>query len=267
MRFQFYQPSKILQPYIQGYLEADIMNGHEGGQHTLFPNGFSGMFFNSGNLGKLILNEEFTICPISVYGQIDHPFTAIHHPGFYSLGILLKPTVLSKFLRTDMSEFTNNAHDGLLLRQDLKILYEKLQYATSISKKLELIEAYFITKLMDLPSRRTITDHAVHLIQGQGNISIENISKVLNISQRSLEINFKKSVGLSPKTYSLVMRFKRMEQQLKHISVASWDKMNFAFEYYDQNHFIKDFKRFTGHTPSAYLLQNLEMGRSYLANK
>jgi AraC-like DNA-binding protein len=266
MKFQFYKPSKILQPYIQGYLEADSNGSYVGGQHTLFPNGFSGIFFNFGSLGKLILKEEFTICPISVYGQIDHHFTAIHTPGFYSLGVLLKPTVLSKFLRVDMSEFTNKAFDGLLLRHDLKMLHEKLQTTNSTHKKLELIEAYFITTLMVLPSQNTITDHAVQLILREENIPIGKLSDVLHISQRYLEINFKRSVGVSPKTYSLIMRFKRMEQQLKTISVANWDKMSFACEYHDQNHFIKDFKRFTGHTPSEYLLRNLEMGRSYLVS-
>ena len=263
MRFQFYQPSKILQPYIQGYLEGDNMNGSTGGQHTLFPNGYSGIFFNFGNLGKLILKDKFTIHPISIYGQIDHHFTAIHTPGFYSLGVLLKPTVLSKFLRVDMSEFTNKTYDGMLFRHDLKMLHEKIQASPSIKQKIELLEGYFIAALMVLP-QRTIADHALYLLHQQETISIEKLADDMSISQRYLEINFKSAVGLSPKTYSLIMRFKRMEHQLKKISAARWHQLNFAGAYHDQNHFIKDFKRFTGYTPSNYLLENLEMGRSYL---
>ena len=90
------------------------------------------------------------------------------------------------------------------------------------------------------------------------------MAKEIGVSQRHLEIQFKRSVGLSPKTYSLIQRFKRMEFALRESSTVHWQDMVFAYDYYDQNHFIKDFKRFTGQTPSGYLLNNFEMGRSYL---
>ena len=50
---------------------------------------------------------------------------------------------------------------------------------------------------------------------------------------------------------AFIMRFKRMEEQLMRAPVIRWHQMNFAAEYHDQNHFIKDFKRFTGFTPSS----------------
>src|SRR6187549_2471153 len=104
MKFQSYLPSPLLQPFIQCYLEADSMLNTESEEHTLFPNGFSGIFFNFGRPGKLMLKETYTTAPVSIYGQIDHHFKVMHTPGFYSLGVLLKPTTLSKLLRTDISE-------------------------------------------------------------------------------------------------------------------------------------------------------------------
>jgi methylphosphotriester-DNA--protein-cysteine methyltransferase len=86
----------------------------------------------------------------------------------------------------------------------------------------------------------------------------------MGASERHLEKQFKKHVGLSPKIYAMIVRFKTMEQLLISKPKLRWGKINFADQYYDQNHFIKEFKRFTGHTPSDYLLNSLEMGRSYL---
>src|SRR5688572_3790731 len=118
MLFQFYQPSKTLQPFIEGYLEADVRNHTKKASHTLFPNGFSGIFFNFGNKGKLIVKDAYDTPSVSIFGQIDCHFTIEHGPGFYSLGVLLKPAVLSKIFRLNMAELTNRAFHGELFRND-----------------------------------------------------------------------------------------------------------------------------------------------------
>jgi AraC-like DNA-binding protein len=263
MKFQFYQPSEILKPFIQGFLEADFRNSLEDGDHLLFPNGQSGIFFNFGPKGKMFLRKEFETPAVSIYGQIDRHFKVSNPSGFYSIGVLMHPTLLSKFLKVDMSEFCNAAFDGSLLSQTLTTLYEKMEEASSVTLKIALLENYFFTALTALPTNKTLSDIALQMIRADTS-SIAGIARQLKISQRSLEMNFKREVGVSPKTYSMILRFMRVEQQLKTLPVASWQKMNFAGEYHDQNHFIKDFKRFTGNTPSEYLVENLDMGKSYL---
>jgi AraC-like DNA-binding protein len=264
MVFNFYPSSKILQPFVQGYLEATSMQSKEGGQHTLSPNGFSGIFFNFGNFGKLILKEEYTTPPISIYGQIDRHFTAIHYPGFYSLGVLLKPTALSKLLRVDMGELTNKAFEGQLICKDLKQLHNLLEEAPSVKGKIDWLNKYFTKAFSHTSATDTLADATLRSIQRNAAVSIKKMAHDLSVSERYLETQFKKLVGVSPKTYSLIIRFKRMEQVLIQKSTSQWEQLNFVNEYYDQSHFIKDFKRFTGHTPSDYLMNNVEMSRSYL---
>lgn len=234
------------------------------GEYDLFPNGLSGIFFNFGSQGKLILEKDYLTPPVSLFGQIDQCFTAVHNPGFYSLGVLFKPTTLSKFLRVDLSEFTNKAIDGTLLRSDLYLLHTQLQDANTIQDKVNLLNEYFSRVLLNLPLKKTITDHALDLINTESKLSIEKLATHLNISPRYLEKTFKQSVGLSPKVYSMIVRFKRMERQMANGVPAAWGQMDFVQEYYDQTHFIKEFKRFTGHTPSEYLMSNFSMGSSYL---
>lgn len=264
MVFNFHAPAKILSAHIQGYLETHSADTMQGGEHTLFPNGFSGMFFNFGQPGQLILKQTFTISPVSIYGQIDHHFTAIHHPGFYSLGVLFKPTSLSKLLRADMAEFTNQAFDGSLIRKDLLELHQRLEASMDLAEKISVLNAYFIKAFTNIETNNTLADETLLNIQRQPRVSIRNLAQDLRVSERYLEMQFKKYVGLSPKTYSLILRFKQIEEQLNATANPRWRQMDFAQDYYDQNHFIKDFKRFTGHTPSDYLLSNVAMGRSYL---
>lgn len=264
MVFNFHAPAKILSPHIQGYLEANSMHPTQGGEHTLFPNGFSGIFFNFGKPGKLILKETYTTAAVSIYGQIDRHFTAIHAPGFYSLGVLLKPTSLSKLLRADMSEFTNKAFDGTLIRKDLQALHLRLEEATSLAAKIALLNEYFTKAFALIQPVSTLADATLLAMHKNPKTPIKQLAQELQVSERHVELQFKKYVGLTPKTYSLIIRFKQIEQQLNASTTPRWRQMDFAQDYYDQNHFIKDFKRFTGHTPSDYLLTNLELGRSYL---
>lgn len=264
MEFRVHHPSPHLQPFIQCYLEADSTGTMERGEHTLFPNGLSGIFFNFGNMGRLIIKEEYKTPCVSVFGQIDRHFQVVHWPGFYSLGVLMKPSVLSWMLRVDMSEFTNRAFAGETIRSNFTELHSQLEETRSVKMKIALIENYLVKNLPALTRAHSLTDHALHLIHQQNISSVEQIAKYLQVSQRYVEMQFKKTVGLSPKTYLLIQRFKRMEEQVRNMKTIHWREMSFASEYYDQNHFIKDFKRFTGLTPSDYLIENLAMGRSYL---
>jgi len=265
MIFRFHLPAKSLRPYVQGYLDADYQKTTEKGEHTLFPNGYSGIFFNFGNRGKLIINEEYETPFVSVFGQIDHHFSIIHYPGFYSFGVLFKPTILSWLLKVEMTSLTNKAFDAQLLSWHFKSLHEQMEEVTSIENKIRLFEDYLMNELAGRNYTTTLADHALSLIHQ--NKSIPEVAKQLLVSQRHLETQFKNAVGLSPKSYSLIMRFKRIEEQLKRTAVVSWRELPFADEYYDQNHFIKEFKRFTGLTPTSYLLKNLDVGRSYLTVK
>lgn len=163
-----------------------------------------------------------------------------------------------------MAAFTNKAFDGRSIRHDLQILHSQLEEAQAVKNKIEKLNYFFAKAFLNLPSTLTIADAALNLMHRPIMPSIKSLAHQLKISERYLETQFKKYVGLSPKTYSMIIRFKRMEQQLQTKSSVSWEQLDFTHEYYDQNHLIKDFKRFTGQTPSDYQMNNLEMGRSYL---
>lgn len=264
MEFKVHLPSPQLRPYIQCYLEGDGRKDTIITENTLFPNGYSGIFFNFGNTGKITLRSNVDVPAVSVFGQIDRHFTVQHSPGFYTLGVLVKPAVLSKLLRINMGEFTNNAFDGALIRKDLSMLRIDLEESQSVVGKIILIERLIGKLISSTPQKVSMVDYALQLLQQPVSHPIQKIARRLQVSERHLENQFRIQVGLTPKTYSLLVRFKRIEQQLRKLSTVRWQDLSFADEYFDQNHFIKDFKRFTGLTPTSYLLNDFGMGRTYL---
>ena len=85
-------------------------------------------------------------------------------------------------------------------------------------------------------------------------------SKHLNVilkddksKRRQLERNFKKQIGLTPKQLSKVIRLQATLQMLLNQTTRTLTDIAYESEYYDQSHFIKDFKEFTGLTPKEFL--------------
>ncbi len=261
MQFKVYPPAKQLASYIHAYMEADCSD--QAGENTLFPNGYSGIFFNFGNTGEIIIKEKVQTPRVSIYGQIDRPFAVTNPQGFYALGVIFKPSALSKLFPFDMSELVNTTMDGQLVNKEFEELYSRLGESPDIAGKLMLMNRFFMTAFTRVAAPPTLADHALHVMELYRNIPMENLAREVGVSQRYLERKFTSAVGLSPKTFSLIQRFKRIEHELR-MSQGSWADLKFANQYYDQNHFIKDFKRFTGHTPTMYLLENFEMAHSYL---
>lgn len=90
------------------------------------------------------------------------------------------------------------------------------------------------------------------LLDNKQNLSINAICKQLNISRKHLNHLSKEHVGVSQKMLSSL---NRLQNTLKIISASSLEKLtNVAYQsdYFDQAHFIKDFKRFTDLKPTEY---------------
>jgi methylphosphotriester-DNA--protein-cysteine methyltransferase len=79
-------------------------------------------------------------------------------------------------------------------------------------------------------------------------ILIDDISK-----RRQLERHFRKQIGISPKQLSKVIRLQATLQMLINQNSETLTEIAYESEYFDQNHFIKDFKEFVGVTPKEFL--------------
>jgi len=83
--------------------------------------------------------------------------------------------------------------------------------------------------------------------------SIQEISEKVNISQRQLERKFAELIGVSPKQYLRLTRIKKVIQMIEHNQSLNLTDIAYYCGYFDQAHFIKDFKHITDQTPSSYI--------------
>ena len=87
----------------------------------------------------------------------------------------------------------------------------------------------------------------------RGALSIRDLSEQMGISHKHLIALFHEEVGLSPKRFCRIRRFQGVLEAIEHSGRVDWADLACACGYYDQAHFIREFRDFAGMNPSAYL--------------
>ena len=139
--------------------------------------------------------------------------------------------------------------DNFILRSELLLLEEQLSEAATHPAKVKVIEEFLVSRMIAITPDMLVVK-ALNLIYARnGNIRITELCAQLNTSQSPLEKRFRKVVGASPKKFASVVRLKNM---LKGDGNIPLTQRGLDAGFYDQSHFIKEFKRFTGDTPENY---------------
>ena len=90
------------------------------------------------------------------------------------------------------------------------------------------------------------------LFQQKGAADIVSLARFANLSVRTLERRFDDAVGYSPKVLARVIRFDCVKNELMQNPALRLSDLSYRYRYFDQAHFIRDFRQFTGESPSAF---------------
>src|SRR5206468_2173450 len=93
------------------------------------------------------------------------------------------------------------------------------------------------------------------IIRSGGRVSIESVAEMSGVSRQHLARAFAHHVGVTPKTFARVMRFRRAMELGKR---QLWAEVAAELGYFDQSHLIADFREFAGETPVPFFLSQAE---------
>jgi AraC-like DNA-binding protein len=142
-------------------------------------------------------------------------------------------------------------------------LVEQIRNTTSLQQKINTLQQFLLTQL-SLHKQDLIFEYCVEkIIASKGKITIKELEKKTGYSSRWLNMKFNDKLGISPKNLSSIIRFKQYYQSFINGNEKSFFRNDFYEFYYDQSHFIKDFKRFTGLPPARLEKQTNNFGESY----
>jgi AraC-like DNA-binding protein len=164
------------------------------------------------------------------------------------------------FVEMPLYELTDSVVDGeLVLTNEIMDLRDMLLEAATVTQKFSSAETYLNKKFCHKLIINPFTEFAVNkILETPHQLSIEYISAKVGYSQKHLIKLFKDNVGLTPKSFLKVIRFQKAINEIEHSKKADWTGIAFESGYYDQAHFINDFKAFSGFTPKEYMLKQSE---------
>ncbi|HTB25850.1 MAG TPA: helix-turn-helix domain-containing protein [Puia sp.] len=132
----------------------------------------------------------------------------------------------------------------------INLILEQLSEADSLYNTITIIEQFLLSKSINLKKLLPIDSVFQLLVKGGGLIPIEQLASASCLSNRQFERVFKNRIGLSPKFFSRLVRFSRAWLIKENQPDISWLQLAYKCGYYDQMHFIRDFKEFTGENPT-----------------
>lgn len=171
------------------------------------------------------------------------------------LGVHFKPGGAAPFLRLP-ADAVCDRHVAL---EDIwgslaRRLRERLQEAKGIAARCAILEAALLqaARRQPRPCHSTVA-HALHVFATAPEMPrMGDMARRLEISQRRFIQLFGQEVGLTPKLYGRIRRFRGVLEMLEAEQDIAWADVAAACGYYDQAHFIRDFRAFAGITPRMY---------------
>lgn len=213
--------------------------------------------------GKTFASREHDI---TLTGLVDVPVVldAEKNIATETIGIEFNPKGVYRFFHLNLNEIRNQIYSLQdLLGTTGKHLTEQIANAASAQQKIALVQQFLIHQL-SLSKEDFIFEYCIEKINSsKGTIAIKELERKTGYSSRWLNIKFNEKLGVSPKNLSSVIRFKQFYRAFINGNEKSFLKKYFYEFYYDQSHFIKDFKRFTGLAPTKFEKQINSFGESY----
>ena len=125
--------------------------------------------------------------------------------------------------------------------------------APTLTEKFGLMETILTARMnADIYGWERV-QHAVRtLARMDGTLSIRDLSDGIGMSQKHLNTQFKRMVGVTPKSLARVMKLQNVLYSIDPRQPANWADIAYSCHYYDQAHFNRDFQAFTGLNPTTY---------------
>lgn len=166
--------------------------------------------------------------------------------------IMFRPCGLYRLLGFSLDEIVDcDFEASLILGNDIANVTERLMNISSNERRNTIVQDYLLRKLSKLKPAFPIDRAMLELIAAHGNLSMDNLASQACLSVRQLERQSLQRIGLSPKYFSRMVRFSEAYKFKERNPFTPWIDIAYRFGYFDQMHFIRDFRHFTENNPST----------------
>ncbi|NND34648.1 MAG: helix-turn-helix transcriptional regulator [Saprospiraceae bacterium] len=257
VEYQVYRPGPLVDVFIDHFL---IAKGYPTFiEEQLFTNNEIELFFNLGdrNDGQLHSDQPNLSFSSTVISGLRSSFMRIYPRNlFYIAGMrftLFGFYHIWQIPASELSERNFQADD--VLGKEINELREKLSECAG-NKKFALMNDWILKKVDSNLQTARAWNKVDFFLQRPNSLIKESLPSLLGYSHKHSVHLITKMCGLSPKLVHRIYRIRSMLSQSQIHNESSWADIAYDFGFSDQSHLIREFKLFTGFTPSQ-LIANL----------
>ncbi|PJZ84662.1 helix-turn-helix transcriptional regulator [Leptospira harrisiae] len=247
-----YKPQSLLHRYVESYLFIQTQNGFS---KSIYPHhSFVLTIKLKGNHSYRIHKDIHALPSISLSGLRKSVKHNLLSEGSEIIIIKFQPWGAFAFFNMPMNELKEIGISGyeLFNKTDLNDLHSRLLESEDQVSKTKHLENFLLKTIKKQTIDHRIFEAISQMNQSQGKIKINDIASNVNLSIDTFEKKFREITGGTPKQISSIIRMSRAIQEIP--KYKSFTRLAYDLGYFDQSHFIKEFKTFTGQTPSQFLM-------------
>lgn len=224
----------------------------------LIPTNNMDMIIHLSSPIKYTMGTNDLIFKKSHFNGIQHQSRIITQSGpLETVGISFYPTGLYPFVKTPLAEFKNSIVQTDLVVGGLESDFAKISNIASDTQKIPAIEKTLMNVIDYTLLPESWFDLAIQDFQKHAeSLNIGAYCQSCGINPKTLERNFHKYIGTTPKAFLQITKFQRTLKRLKSKDIDSMTQLGYEFNDYDQTHFINSFKSFAGNTPLQQAKKN-----------
>ncbi|MDF2551434.1 MAG: AraC family transcriptional regulator [Chryseobacterium sp.] len=266
-----FEPSEDLSMLVKCYWTLQDAAGDQPQRQSIVPDGCMEMIIHYGGL-YLQYNEcgsSFLQPRCFVMGQLSRPLEIEPSGSTEIFSVRFRPHGFTHFSTFPIKKMENT---GIPLESifgaDGKHFENEMLSIHNVSNRIERVERFLLERLARSETADQIVRSTVEMIiTANGQIPIKALSHELRISMRQLERKFHSAIWMSPKKLSKIIRFQGTLKMMLTKEYSSFTSMAHANNYYDQAHFIRDFRELVGVSPKEFYGKHLTLSTLFYGTK
>lgn len=256
MEYREYKPCELLSGFVECYWTAYADKPPFREHESLIPDGTIEMMFNFGDDYSQIKEGKRTLVKGSHIIGIRKESLRISQTNNQELfSVRFKLGGIYPFIRIPVYMYSNDFYGlDLLMGNEYRELEERLYNVRTDRGRVSIMEQYLLRKLQGkIPDEYEFVKAGLDHVIGSPSAGIKSLADRLNTNYRTLERRFENVVGLNPSELLKIRRFNKSVLLMYSCKYDSFTEIAYESGYYDQSHFIREFRQLTGLTPREFL--------------
>jgi AraC-like DNA-binding protein len=251
MNIETYIPSPVLSPYIRRYR---IIESSEERVNRILPDtSFTLALLFRGQVNYIKGGSSVRL-PFPVISGLQKTARLINYINHSATVIIqFKETGPAAFFKLPLHElFEQSVSLGHFIPQTkISVIEEQLAEAQNNRQRITLVERFLLSLLAPGPSDAMVEAAVRSIYAAKGFLKVKELASHFCLSQDAFEKRFRKTAGTSPKQFSSIVRMKSVIGSMRQKQPLT--DITFDNGFFDQPHFNKEFRLFTGQTPTEFL--------------